>query len=649
MSVKNQLIITIICAVILPLTAVALLVSQQIRSQAVDDFEQRAIAEIQHVNTAFTIYLDSLAEDATFLARSPTILALTDETTTYMGVSPRMTRSLRSGDPEAEAFALMEDFGESRPDYAYVFLGLETGGYIQWPSTETSDYDPRLRGWYQEAIASRTQPFRPPAYQDAFSGVPLIDYLHTFTTTSGIKGVVGVDVTLGRLTEMVSSVQFGQDGFLILIEDTGTILADSRQPDNNFKSALEMHDPYPRLFRETGLMRVQLEGQDWFAMVMESSTLGWKFVGLIPSREVYATANSLNLKILTITIVLLVIFILLGLWISKIIAKPITTITKGLEEIASGEGDLTKRLIVEGNAESKQMAEAFNRFVTMINLLVTDIKKDAIEINSQAKSTHQVSNEIKSGTDQQLQAIEHLSTAFNEMVATTNEVARNCNHTASAADTSQENVNRGKTYIDHTSSAVSKLEKAILESDQAMTSLAEETKNITLILDTIRGIAEQTNLLALNAAIEAARAGDHGRGFAVVADEVRTLAARTAESTAEIDNLISNLVSRTNNVSEKLTSSREHAKSTSDATEQTLEVFAEIQNSVTSIHDMATQISAAAEEQHLVAEEINRNILEINQKSGCNSESAGQLESQSSALGSVANRLNQLVSRFKID
>lgn len=228
-------------------------------------------------------------------------------------------------------------------------------------------------------------------------------------------------------------------------------------------------------------------------------------------------------------------------------------------------------------------------------------------------------------------------------------MAKNFNQTASAADISQENVSRGKTYIVHTSTAVIKLEEAIQDSDQAMISLADETKNITKILDTIRGIAGQTNLLALNAAIEAARAGDHGRGFAVVADEVRTLAARTAESTAEIDTLISNFVSRTNTVSEKLSRSRDHAKSTSDATQQTLEVFSEIQHSVTSIHDMATQIAAAAEEQHLVAGEINRNIVEINEEAGSNSNSARQLETQSSALGSVANRLNQLVSRFNIE
>lgn len=297
MSVKNQLIITIICAVLLPLIVVIFLVSQQIRSQALVDFEQRAVAEISHVNTAFTLYLDSLAEDATFLSRSQTILALTDETTTYME-GTRMARSIRSGDPQAEAFALMEDFGESRPDYAYVFLGLETGAYIQWPPTEMTDYDPRLRDWYQAAIESSTQPIRPPAYQDISTGAPLIDYLHTFTTDSGLRGVIGVDVTLEKLTEMVSSVRFGEKGFLILIEDTGTILADSREPENNFKSALEMPEPYPTLFQQTGLIEVTFEGDDWFATVMESPTLGWKFIGLIPAHEVYATANSLSLKIL---------------------------------------------------------------------------------------------------------------------------------------------------------------------------------------------------------------------------------------------------------------------------------------------------------------------------------------------------------------
>lgn len=647
MNIRTRLTAAMLSAVIIPLAVITVLAVLELQDSAVKEFENRSSAEIRHIDKAFSLYLNGLAEDAAFLASTQAVKGLDNNVTRYFD-APKRTSAQREGSPEALAFALMDDFGNSRPDLAYVFLGLDDGAYMQWPTGDLGNYDPRKRPWYLAAKEKPGVPVRAPAYKDVNTGAPLLDYLHTFTTDSGLTGVVGVDVTLAKLTEMVTSVQFGEQGYLILIEETGAVLADGGAPENNFKKVNEVSDVYQKLFNSNGLLEVTLNGELWFATVYTSPELGWKFVGVIPEHEVFASAARLRNTIIVIALVLLTAFAVLAMWTSNLISRPIQAVTKGLEEVASGEGDLTRRLKVVSNDESGQMASAFNRFVTMIHSLVSDINQRASDVQQQATSGLGISEQLMHVSDNQSNATEQVATAFNEMVATSNEVAKNCSETAQAADQSQHHVVQGQTFIEKTTGSVEQLEKVIEDSNQAMSALAGESKNITTILDTIRGIAEQTNLLALNAAIEAARAGEQGRGFAVVADEVRTLAGRTAESTEEIDKMISSLVNKTSEVSEKLSSSLEHSRETAEATEQTREVFVSIQDSVSRIRDMATQIAAAAEEQHLVAEEINQNIISINTEALNAKDSSQQLKNGAQSLSSVSSELSSMVSRFKV-
>jgi len=647
MSIRVRFILSLLCAVIVPLLIITLLITFQIRENALDQYQHQAEAEIKHIDNSFSLYLNGLAEDAQFLSTSPAIKRLTAETTNYLGAK-KPTFSKMEGSAEAEAFALMNEFGEARPDLSYVFLGLETGGYIQWPKGELGNYDPRKRPWYQASISNKGKIVRPPAYADITTGTPLIDYLTTFTTNSGLVGVVGVDVTLSKLTEMVKKVRFGESGYLILIEDTGVVLADGSNADNNFKNVNELPETYQALFNANGLLEASFDDQTWFANTYKSPELGWKFVGLIPQQEVYAVANQLVMNISLISIVLLVIFALLAYWVSGFISRPIRHVTDGLEEVASGDGDLTKRLEIQSNDETGKMASAFNQFSSMIHSLVGDIHSGANEVRQQALNTQQVSQVLADTSDKQKDALELASTAFHQMLMTTEEVSGSCHRTATAAEGSQQLVQEGQLHIERTSKAVDNLAIAVQDANLSMATLAEESKNITGILDTIKGIAEQTNLLALNAAIEAARAGDKGRGFAVVADEVRTLAARTAASTEEIDALIGSLLGSTQEVSDKLSSSLQYSEESTGSTEQAKEVFIRIQDSVAEIRDMSAQIATATEQQKQVSEEINRNITSINDEAGNAAESAGQLKQNAYSMEQVSDQLSQLIQRFKI-
>jgi methyl-accepting chemotaxis protein len=202
--------------------------------------------------------------------------------------------------------------------------------------------------------------------------------------------------------------------------------------------------------------------------------------------------------------------------------------------------------------------------------------------------------------------------------------------------------------IDKVINAIGDLAKEVEKAAGVIQQLEGESKNIGSVLDVIKSIAEQTNLLALNAAIEAARAGEQGRGFAVVADEVRTLAGRTQESTSEIEEMITRLQSGANNAVKVMEEGKDMTQVGVEQAASAGEALQTINEAVTKISDMNTQIASAAEEQSAVTEEINRSIVNINQVAEQSATGAGHVASASDDLARLAEQLKGLVENFKV-
>lgn len=646
MTIRARLILIMLAAVILPMLITTLIAIREFRIGAEQEFRANAQQQMGQISKTFDTFLTGLAQSVAFFASSEAILDLDSSLTTYEGET-RMMNPAAGGLAEQRAYALMEAFGKQNPNLAYVYVGLETGGFAQYPSTDLGNYNPTRRPWYKAAEAAPGKPLLGDPYADIITGNPMYPSLHTFTTKSGLKGVFGMDMSLAKLTEIVQTVHFGEKGYLILIEGKGVVLADPTTPANNFKAVSTLGAEYQGMV-SGALDRVEMADQSWLVSRYQDSTTGWTLLGLIPESEVFAAANTFQLQVIMVALVVIAAFAAVGVWFSNLIANPIAVMTRRMEEIANGEGDLTRRLPEAGSDELSQMARSFNRFVAMIHQLVQDITRTSQDVSQQAGNGVSIANEMAKSSQHQTEIMEQVATSFNEMVSTTTDVARSCTETAASAQESRQYVYDGKRYIDSSVAAVQSLTSGIEDSNQAMKALAEESRNITSILDTIRGIAEQTNLLALNAAIEAARAGEQGRGFAVVADEVRTLAGRTADSTAEIDSMIASLVTRTASVASKLDSTLQHSGKTMSATEQTRQVFEFIESSVSRIHDMTQQIAAAAEEQQQVSVMINRNITDVNGETTATHNRAMSLNRDASELNRVADKLRGTVSRFRI-
>ena len=649
MTIKSKIIALVMAGVILPVFIISIVVISNTRTNALLNFDQQSKTEITHVDTIVSMFLNNLAENAAFFARSNALTELTTGDIANYKNKPKARMTPEQNSPlEQRAFALMDDFGKTHPDLTYIWLGANDSSYLQWPTGDNSEnYDPTVRGWYTGSINS-TEPVRIPAYvESGGTGAPLVDYIQRFEGQNGFYGVVGVDVTLKKLTEILADVKFGGQGYAVMVEDTGTILADPAVPENNFKKIEDASRPYSTLTDSNELQKITIDGKQWFAKVYTSPSLGWKFIGLVPSKVVFANANHLIFTTVIIAIIMIALFMLIGSLLAGVAIRPIKVMADRLADISQGEGDLTQRIEVTSQDESGQMATAFNEFVSSIDDIIGHTKSSCDQISHVAHQSENLSTELSGVASHQVNSVDHVSTAFNEMVATANEVASNCTTAAQAAENSESQVKEGNTLIQKTMTSLQGLETEINTSNETMIELSKESDNIVGILDTIKAIAEQTNLLALNAAIEAARAGEQGRGFAVVADEVRTLAGRTAESTDEIDKMLTNLQQQTRSAANKMNSSVSIAKDSVGLASQTSEVFQSILKSVLDIKDMMIQISASAEEQHLVAEEINTNVIVIHDGTIKSDDLSSQVSQTATALNELSTELQNMVTRFK--
>ena len=647
MNIKQKLTWAFAIIACLPVVLVATLVVLNLRSDARDEFVDGSAREIRQVSNAMQLFFDGISQNVDYLAKQPLIRNSDDSLKTYMAAN---AESVPQGEADKKVFALLQDLGNSHPAYAYAILGTAAGGYVSWPDDpKLNNYDPRQRPWYKAAQAKPGKPFRTEAYYWAQDDATYVSTVRTIDNKLGTNGgVVSIDVTLKQLTEIVKQIKLGETGYLMLLENTGMVLVDPKQPEHNFKPLSTLGDGYAQLAKAgKGLVEVELNGEHYMTNVWPSEQLGWTFIGLIKQDDVMSSATQLTWLIAIIAAVLAVIFAIVGASFASLIVRPIRSVASGLEGIAQGEGDLTQNLQIRGNDETAQLANWFNQFLTAIRNLIQNIGGAAGKILATSKSSTQVSSDMAEAAGRQREAVDMVSTAFHEMVATANEVARSCSQAAESADSGQRQAREGQQQIDAAVNSVDRLSQEIEQSAQSMQQLERDSNDIQSILGTIRSIAEQTNLLALNAAIEAARAGEQGRGFAVVADEVRALAKRTADSTAEIDGLLGNLAKRTSQVTQQMHASLEVSQQSVTRIGEARNSFGQIRESVDVIRDMNTQIATAAEQQHQVAEDINRHISQIHGDAQLVAELANSARLDSQSLAGLSNELDGLVRRFR--
>nr|WP_223510917.1 methyl-accepting chemotaxis protein [Pseudomonas sp. BF-R-05] len=532
--------------------------------------------------------------------------------------------------------------------FTFTYLGSRDGSFVIRPKDDLpADYDPRTRPWYTDAMAVGGTTLTEP-YLDVTTGQLMMTIATPVSHAGQALGVVGGDLTLETLANIISSLDLGGIGYAFLVNADGRVLV---HPEKE-RVMKQLSDIYPLSTPSlsTHISETEQEGKPqilMFSPIKGLPSVNW-YVGLsIDKRKAYGALGDFRASaILAMVIAVATTLLLLGLLI-RVLMQPLRLMGATMRDIAQGGGDLTRRLSAHSKDEFGELAADFNLFVERIQHSIREVSSATEHVNEVARRVTQTSSASMSNSDDQANRTNSIAAAINELGAAAQEIARNAGDASLQASDARRQAEDGSEVVTQTINAMDELSGKIRTSCSNIEALNGKTENIGRILEVIKGISEQTNLLALNAAIEAARAGEAGRGFAVVADEVRSLAYRTQASAQEIHTMIEALQLGAREAVLTMNESERYSKDGVIIAYQAGERLGSVSQRIGEIDGINQSVATATEEQTSVIDSLNVDITEIKT---LNQEGVENLQATLLACDDLerqATRLKQLVDGFR--
>ncbi|ENM5814331.1 methyl-accepting chemotaxis protein [Vibrio mimicus] len=364
--------------------------------------------------------------------------------------------------------------------------------------------------------------------------------------------------------------------------------------------------------------------------------------------QILDSVKTLNSTSIASNLAILVIMVIMTLVLTKMICGPLMIVMKQSNAIARGDLSQTMDRKSIGNDELGTLADASDQMQQNLRQLIDEIIAAVTQLSSAVEEMTQISNQSAEGMKEQQHQITQVATAMTQMKAAVADVARNTEDSASQAMAANSKSQEGARETASMVRSIQQVANIIGEAGETVSELEQQSTQINVVVDVIRGIADQTNLLALNAAIEAARAGESGRGFAVVADEVRTLAGRTQDSTGEITVIIEKLQAMAKQAKDATERSRSSIDKCVEQGTHSQSLMTSIEESIANIADVGTQIASACSEQDSVADELSRNVENIHMASQEVAQGSQQTAQACHELSQLAVTLQETLRRFKI-
>ncbi|MGE7546196.1 methyl-accepting chemotaxis protein [Sporosarcina newyorkensis] len=677
-SFKAKLLVFSLLLSLVPIIFIGVLVNKTVSEKTENDYISFSEKEIKQVDNGISLYFETIRENVNLLANDNSVLNADSSITSYKDIagdaSIDMTPS-ENGDKEKAIFNLFSQFSINHPKASYVYMGTSDGGYVQYPEGPVSaGFDPRDRPWYSTAIEEPGEVKLTSAYEATGIEGIIVSNVVSIEKNGKQTGVLGLDVSLEGLTDIIKEISIGDNGYVILAQEDGTILAHPKDPELNFQPVSKLNIPSLKDLSKDGSFEAELDGEDYVLNTITSEIDGWKYIAVIKKDEILSTATFIRSMLFLIGGIFAILAVIASIVMSLRITKRIKSISD--LSLAMSNGDLTQQVKVKVKDEIGDMGENFN---TMSNSLKETIKKIAHESQQLSATSEELaassienqtaSNEISesiqfvaTGTDEQDAAMKNAVGIINEVYKHVDDVTVSMDNVSNSIHYSTETAIQGSDVVEQTVNQMVEIDKNVSSSAEKISMLNEKSNEIRQISFIIQSISEQTNLLALNAAIEAARAGEHGKGFAVVADEVRKLAEQSSNSALQINEIIQDIEDGIEDSMGLVNLGVSSAKEGMKLVNESGKAFGEIKDSILAGTTKISEVNIAMEnmKNHIAEvvvhiEDVSKTSIEVNnysQNVAASSEemsaSMEEVSSVSHELARMSNELEVAIQEFKL-
>lgn len=521
-------------------------------------------------------------------------------------------------DDGEQVFQRFMQYIELRPEVLSVFIGTETGDFLQEPSlVQDSSYDPTERPWYVASMENQDNVIISDPYHAASTGELVVTVSKAMEDGSG---VVALDLSIDYIQEIASGVNIGEDGYVILLDQAQNIIYHPEQEAGK-KGEEEI---YSKIYEnKNGELTYTYHSDDKLLHFDTNELTGWKVVGTMDRGEI----KDMMLPVFWTTLGLVIGSTILGgimiLLIIRSVLKPIHALKETALIISTG--DLTQTIDVRTNDEIGQLGMAFNQMQDGLKELIRDVEFNAQQVAASAEqlnanadqmtsSTEQVSTaiqEVSSSAESQLNGTEESANSLEEVSAGVEKIVDSATAVSGYVEEMNSQAEVGGQAVHNTLEQMNAIQESVSNSNQMIGSLLERSKEVTTILSAITDISEQTNLLALNAAIEAVRAGEHGRGFAVVADEVRKLAEQSQNSANDINVILEGIQHDIQTTVDGMSTVTDKVTSGVEVSYDAIDKFGQIMQTSIKIRPQVEEVTAISEEMAAAVQQVTATAIDL--------------------------------------